>query len=238
MGKRLEFEERFTQAKEEIKSYNEKNYSFEKMTKILKEYIFEFISDINNKQVISLNAVYEYNLAELYHLNSNNQDYHINEFLMTKLLPNYNPLEILSNDSLHYVYVVQRFDGMVCVVGRSQFSTSSKINVQNAINKDSKLSTFNIEIESSIDKIGDLFMTIVPSSPLNLTGTQKLIYKLLNQSEKDFESITKDMKNYYAQAFVIPVKGGKNMADTIESLLGEYLLSKSINILNIDSHLW
>ncbi|WP_414047655.1 hypothetical protein ACMGE7_01905 [Macrococcus equi] len=239
MGKRLKFEERFIQSKEEMKSYNEKNYTFEEISNILKKCICEFIYVTNNNKIFPSNEVYIYNLAELYQFPHNNyKNKHINKFLTETLLLNYHPFEVLSNDSLHYIYVVQRYDGMVCVVGRSQFHINAKFNEKVETDEDNNFISAKIEVEVFKYKFGDLFQTIVPSSSSGLQGTQKLIYELLLQSGKDFESITEEMKNYYSQAIVIPVQGGKSMADAMESLLGEYLRDKDINILNCDSHLW
>ncbi|PKE06634.1 hypothetical protein CW676_05055 [Macrococcoides caseolyticum] len=237
MGKRLKFDERFLQAKREIKSFSEKKYTFEETSEILEKAICEFICVSNNKKFFPSNDVYKYDLAGLYKSSAKNK--HIEDFLNKTLITKYHPYEVLSNDSLHYIYVVQRYDGMACVVGRSQFSINSKL--INLNDENSNLLSSKIEVVTN--KFGDLFDNIAPTSeptsPSKLKGTQKLIYDLLKEVyNNNFDKIKEEMENYYAQAFVIPVQGGKSIANTFESLLGEYLKSKNIDILNVDSHLW
>ena len=202
--------------------------TFEKISKELEETIVKFINKEGNKDLIPSRNVFKYNLLELYSLKGKELDNQISEFLINKLLPSYLINENIANNSLQYVFVPQRCDGMACVVGRSHFKIKS--DVSNKI--------YLLDGTSSND-VGHLFKTIVikdANKVKNETGISRIIYELLHKSNNDHETIKEKMKNYYAQAFVIPIIGGAYEASKIESLLGKELLDNGIQILDACSH--
>ncbi|MGK0555174.1 hypothetical protein [Macrococcus capreoli] len=202
--------------------------SFEKISKELEDAIVKFIKYENKKKLIPSNNVVKYNLLELYSLKGKDQNAQISEFINKELLPSYLINEKITINSLQYVYVVQRYDGMVCVVGKSQFK----------IKPDDSSTSYTLA-GISLNDIGDLFKTIVIKDETKMeteTDTSRLIYELLKISIADYEVIKEKMQKYYKQAFVIPIRGGEAEAIEIEDLLGNFLLCNGINILNKNSH--
>ncbi|QTQ08568.1 hypothetical protein J9174_02505 [Macrococcoides canis] len=156
-----------------------------------------------------------------------------------------------------YVYVVQKYDGMVCLVGKSHFKTiDSKSNIidnekQGDLFEDISYFKYDIKDDDNEDKINLSLISSGKTKP-KITGTQAIetikycIKKTENQSDinvlneyfkKNKEEIRQKLRRLYKKAWIIPIKGGEKNAEDFETALGNYLEEqKDIFISNKDSH--
>lgn len=186
--------------------------------------------------------------------NFNEMDKQINPVL-EEMLNQYK--NIPQKGEYQYVYVIQKYDGMVCVVGKSHFKTvdsnSNIIDNQNQgdLFKDISYFKYDNKEDDNEDKI-NLSINNLDGKHQDLTGTQAIetlkycILKTENSTDieildeyfkKNKEEIRQKLRRLYKKAWIIPIKGGEKNAEDFETALGNYLEEqKDIFISNKDSH--
>ncbi|MGK0576013.1 hypothetical protein [Macrococcus capreoli] len=156
-----------------------------------------------------------------------------------------------------YVYVVQKYDGMVCLVGKSHFKTvDSNSNIidnknQGDLFKDISYFKYDNKEDDNEDKI-NLSIINLDGNHQDLTGIQSIetikycIMKTENQMDIEIldkyfknnkEEIRQKLRRLYKKAWIIPIKGEEKNAKDFETALGNHLEEqKNIFISNKDSH--
>lgn len=115
----------------------------------------------------------------------------------------------------YFIYVVQRYDGMVTVVGKTSFAKNDK-------------------------RGGDLYKKLDLDGKF---GTENIILRMIIGNEVADE-INKTLTSYYKRAWIVPIyvsvdktkKEGDSYVETFEKVLGESLIEKKVPILNYYSH--
>lgn len=138
----------------------------------------------------------------------------------------------------NFIFVCQRQDGMVTVVGKSSFNSMVKQTAGAPAEKFKKGieldgGTSYLDIDLSAHSCGDLYQE------LNLgngsAGTERIILSSLFGSES-VTALEALLKNYYKTAWLIPIPADASSAKRYEKQLGNYLLANHIPILNKFSH--
>lgn len=137
---------------------------------------------------------------------NNNLDSYINVVLneVREILKVYEDYHIPKTQE--YIYVVQRQDGMVAVVGKSSF-------------------------QLEIDSPGDLFDNMDISG---IKGTPLLI--LMSLIGEKFNEYYKTINEYYKTGWIIPIPDDYGKAHELEKKLGDFMKDNGVPIFNEKSH--
>lgn len=117
----------------------------------------------------------------------------------------------------NFIYVTQRHDGMVTVVGESHFKVDDK---------GTPLTTSG--------NCGDLYKELNSKNVSGEVGTEQIIFGSIFDIDifLEYENL---LKNYYKTVWMIPIPNGLN-AEKYEKSLGGYLLKNHVPILTTFSH--
>ncbi|TDM26787.1 hypothetical protein ETH99_05970 [Macrococcoides caseolyticum] len=198
---------------------------------MLKKLLIEFIKNNTGSKIVSTEP-FELNLGALYAIkqnyNSRNNNEPLNEYiisyfvdLLTKIsdsLKENNIRDKGNNSIMYYIYVTQRKDGMVCVVGKSHFKYELKGNEYKLIK----------------DKEGDLFYEMKEDK-----GTGKILSSLYikdDELKNQYSTCREFLDDYLYTAWIIPVLLNDNDAKKLEKELGDFLIREYVPILNLISH--
>ncbi|MCD8798112.1 hypothetical protein K0O13_06840 [Mammaliicoccus sciuri] len=118
------------------------------------------------------------------------------------------------DDKQEYIYVVQRQDGMVAVVGRSSFKYIGESNG-----------------DLMFKPPGDLFHNMDISG---IIGTPRLI--LMSLLGEIYNEYAKTINEYYQTGWIIPIPGDYNKANELEKKLGDFMKDNGVPIFNENSH--
>ncbi|MGV2875865.1 hypothetical protein ROU88_08210 [Macrococcus capreoli] len=168
-----------------------------------------------------------------------------------------NLYEDKTQNRFEYVYVIQRNDGMISVVGKSYFKVNhtkrpkNKYIGNNDLFKNIAFFKYDKYKDNHKDKINLSLISLGKTKP-KITGTQAVetikycIKKTGNQSDinvlneyfkKNKEEIRQKLRRLYKKAWIIPIKGEAKNANDFETALGNHLeKQKDIFISNKDSH--
>lgn len=207
-----------------------------KHNEMIKKLLIEFIKNNTSSKIVSTEP-FELNLEALYaikkYANSRNDDPRkANKLLNKYIIPYFDDLLPKISDSLkknnirdkgnnsimYYIYVTQRKDGMVCVVGKSHFKYELK-------GKEYKL---------IVDKEGDVFFEMKEDE-----GTGKILaslYKKDDELQGKYSTCREFLDDYLYTAWIIPVLLNDKDAKKLEKELGDFLIREYVPILNLISH--
>ncbi|WZE73402.1 hypothetical protein QA538_02025 [Macrococcus sp. CCM 2573] len=125
-----------------------------------------------------------------------------------------------NNLKMNYIYVIQRKDGMVCVVGKTHFKYSKNKN--------------NIELIKNNKGEGDFFYQMNENK-----GTGKILKSLYEKSEEEqakYHTCREFLDSYFNTGWIIPILLDDNDAKKLEKELGDFLIREYVPILNLISH--
>ncbi|UBH15794.1 hypothetical protein [Macrococcus armenti] len=202
-----------------------------KHNEMIKKLLIEFIKNNTSSKIVSTEP-FELNLEALYaikkYANSHNANKLLNEYIIPyfdDLLPKIsdslkkNNIRDKGNNSImNYIYVTQRKDGMVCVVGKSHFKYELK-------GKEYKLIA---------DTEGDVFHEMKENK-----GTGEILaslYKKDEELQEKYPTCREFLDDYLHTAWIIPVLLVNGATSQLENNLGEYLINNNVPILNLLSH--
>lgn len=209
----------FSSIKEKI-DYLDEIRNTEEYDKTVKNQITKFIE---NKKIFSsgfkssMGVLIEVDMKDIspniYGKKLNNNIEKYNNQVVT-ILDNYNNCcNYKKEDLFNFIYVVQRNDGMIAVVGKTSFYRNNKTD-------------------------GDLYKRLDTN---RLVGTENIILRTLLDGELA-EKVDKLLTNYYKKAWIIPIPVSKkekkdSFVKECEKELGEHLINEGIQILNFYSHI-
>lgn len=175
---------------------------------------------LENEDELKADTIVKVDMTQIRSSNEPNLDSYINVVLneVREILNVYEDDDSHNEDddtiyTREYIYVVQRQDGMVAVVGKSSFKYVIVSN--NHIKKKSQ---------------GDLFHNMDISGIL---GTPRLILmSLLGEKYKEYY---KTINEYYKTGWIIPIPYDYN-AHELEKKLGDFMINNGVPIFNTYSH--
>ncbi|HDZ8651733.1 TPA: hypothetical protein RUU76_001086 [Staphylococcus aureus] len=197
---------------------------------MIKKLLIEFIIDNKDSKIVSAEP-FELNLEAFYAIKQNcnisNNNKPLDEYIITyfeDLLSNIS--NTLTNNNrangnnpiINYIYVTQRKDGMVCVVGKSHFKYEFKGN----------------EYKLVKNQEGDLFKKMDEDK-----GSGKILSSLYikdNELKKQYSTCREFLDDYLYTAWIIPVLLNEHATSQLEEYLGRYLINQNVPILNLLSH--
>lgn len=212
--KKNDWRKRFFKAveQESIFNLNSDNFNYDNHKNIVKNIIKQFIKkEIKNVKKDNMDSYIEE--VDMTHIRAGHEEL---DTTLEKHIRNMHKSLVSINDQPNgktrdYLFIVQRNDGMVVVVGKS---------------------SFQIDLNNKVVKWGDLFKNM----DLNgLVGTPKLI--LMSILGKEYEKYLEKINQYYkcGWAFPLPDNLPKPTKD-LEELLGEELIKNNVPIFNYYSH--
>ncbi|MEB7067287.1 hypothetical protein NEM27_11560 [Mammaliicoccus sciuri] len=173
---------------------------------------------LENEEGIKENTIVKVDMTQIRSSNEPNLDSYINVVLneVREILNVYidDHSSKKGDDKQEYIYVVQRLDGMVAVVGRSSFKYIGESNG-----------------DLMFKPPGDLFHNMDISG---IKGTPLLI--LMSLIGEKFNEYYKTINEYYKTGWIIPIPGDYKKANELEKKLGDFMKDNGVPIFNEKSH--
>ncbi|WP_232751017.1 hypothetical protein [Macrococcoides caseolyticum] len=198
---------------------------------MIKKLLINFIDKNSKNEIIfGNNNPLKFNLAKYYdskikdgnkYLNGYIDEFYSEFFSTAKKILLANSFKDKNNNlKMNYIYVTQRKDGMVCVVGKSHFKYELKGNEYKLIR----------------NKEGDLFYEMKEDE-----GTGKILSSLYikdDELKKQYSTCREFLDDYLYTAWIIPVLLNDKDAKKLEKELGDFLIREYVPILNLISHIF
>lgn len=204
---------RYEVAKENESKFKSIINDFEDVEKY-EQYIKEKINTfLGNEEGIKENTIVKVDMTKI-----RSSYEHLDSYINVVLKEVREILNIYENyhfpDKQEYIFVVQRQDGMVAVVGKSSFQYEVDSNN-------------HIKIKSP----GDLFHNMDISG---VKGTPLLI--LMSLIGEKYNEYYKTINEYYKTGWIIPIPDNYKKAIELEKKLGKFMLENGVPIFNTYSH--
>lgn len=225
--------------------------------KLIKETIKHFVIGNKNKfKGLFTDEIFEVNMYEFYKYviekhelgyNKTNELDRVINTTLNEIVEQYITFNINQENRYEYVYVVQKNNGMISVVGKSYFCLNLEKETfegNNDLFKDISYFKYDKEDDTHKDKLklslndldGNQALETIKFCIEN-TGNQEDFNILDDYFKNNKDEIRRMLRRLYKKAWIIPIKGGKKNAEDFETALGNYLEEqKDIFISNKDSH--
>lgn len=177
---------------------------------IVKKLIIEFLEkELSVKKSMGPNFLVEVDMTKIRKSYADLKGY-----IHDKIKELNNSLVVYGDDSegggRYYIFVIQREDGMVAVIGRSTFNW----------------------FDNKVIESGDLFYNMDLNS---LKGTPKLI--LMSILGENYDEIEQVINQYYKNSWVFPIPNKYSAkVNELERKLGDMLINSNVPIFNYYSH--
>lgn len=230
-------------------------------TKLIEDAIKQFVNNNQeNFDGLFTNEVIQINMSEFYRYvidiaeNGNDKKLERNKLMndgLDRVVKQHEIYDTNQVNTYQYVYVVQKNNEMVSVVGKSSFSKEIEYKANkpyggsNDLFENIAFFLYDKYDDSSEDKINLSINDLNGNQAIETykhcmqkTGDQTDQEKLDEYFKKNKEEIRHTLRRLYKKAWIIPIKGDRKNAEEFEKALGNHLEEQEhIFISNKDSHL-
>ncbi|QCT74133.1 hypothetical protein [Macrococcoides canis] len=225
--------------------------------KLIKETIKHFVIENKNKfKGLFTDEIFEVNMYEFYKYviekhelgyNKTNEIDRVINTTLNEIVEHYKIFNINQENRYEYVYVVQKNNGMISVVGKSYFCLNLEKKTFEGTNdlfEDISFFKYDNEDDTHKDKLNLSLNDLKGNQAIETiifcienTGNQEDFNILDDYFKNNKDEIRRMLRRLYKKAWIIPIKGEEKNAEDFETALGNHLEEQEyIFISNKDSH--